>query len=315
MEGSKKAAFAKGKGKNLQRQWKTYIIFCIHFQFEPLQATSEVISLYALFLKRSFKTVNAIQNYISGVRTMHTLSDVPCLLEGNVQVKLTLRGLARLNPHCPKQAAPLTPDILVKMYDNLEWERTQDVVFWALLLLAFFTSRKSNLVVTGGSPFDKTKHLCRSDVQIGRRGMLVSFRWSKTNQFGARILQVPVLAIEGSVLCPVMAFKRLLKCVPGEQDDPAFCVNVKGKNVLVTYYSLQALIKKQVGLLGLDPSLYSSHSLRRAGATWAFKAQVPGELIRTQGDWASEAYLRYIEFSLQERMEVARRMITEVQKM
>ena len=66
--------------------------------------------------------------------------------------------------------------------------------------------------------------------------------------------------------------------------------------------------------VGLDPGLFSSHSLRRAGASWAFRARVPGELIKTQGDWASQAYLRYLEFSLSERCQVAQRMTLEIQK-
>ena len=47
------------------------------------------------------------------------------------------------------------------------------------------------------------------------------------------------------------------------------------------------------------------HSLRRGGATLAFKANVPGELIKIQGDWASECYLRYLSIPLEQRTGVA----------
>ena len=75
---------------------------------------------------------------------------------------------------------------------------------------------------------------------------------------------------------------------------------------------LQKFIKSSVARLGLDPGLFSSHSLCRAGASWAFAAQVPGELIKMQGDWTSEAYLHYLEFSIAERCQVAQGMTMEI---
>jgi hypothetical protein len=42
-------------------------MFCIYFHFEPIPATDKNLTLHAQFLSRSFKTVDAIRNYISGV--------------------------------------------------------------------------------------------------------------------------------------------------------------------------------------------------------------------------------------------------------
>jgi hypothetical protein len=36
------------------------------------------------------------------------------------QLNLILKGLSRLNPHCPKQASPITPDILLEFYKKLD---------------------------------------------------------------------------------------------------------------------------------------------------------------------------------------------------
>lgn len=180
----------------------------------------------------------------------------------------------------------------------------------------FFTlSRKSNLVVTGNKKFDSEKQLCGSDVVLGTKGMLVHFRWSKTNQFGSRVLESPILAIPHSCLCPVRAFRDMVQAVPAIPSDPAFVLPRNGKTGPVMYAILQKFIKDKVAKLGLDPRHFSSHSLRRAGATWAFKAQVPSELIKVQGDWPSNAYLRYLEISLQQRMEVAQGMVSEIRKL
>ena len=118
----------------------------------------------------------------------------------------------------------------------------------------------------------------------------------------------------GSRLCPVAAYKNMLRLVPAAPADPAFIIVQGQARQPVKYTMLQKFIKDSVARLGLNPALFSSHSLRRAGATWAFKSQVPGELIQTHGDWASQAYLRYLEFSLSERLTVADKMTTEIEK-
>lgn len=266
------------------------------------------------------KAVDSIRNYLSGVHTLHVLCEVPYLGKDNVELRLLLRGIARRNPHKPKQAAPLSPNLLVRMLQFLDLHTPIDCTLWALLLLAFFTmSRKSNLVVTGSEKFNPNKQLCRSDVAVGSHGLLVTFRWSKTNQFGGRAHVVPILEIPGSLLCPVTAFKNMLKMFPGEPNDPAFFikdpVNAAGVKKPVTYGLLQKFIKAGVAKLGLDPRAFSSHSLRRAGATWAFQSQVPSELIKSHGDWASMAYMRYLDFTLAERLQVAERMSEEVTKL
>ena len=38
-------------------------------------------------------------------------------------------------------------------------------------------------------------------------------RWSKINQFGQRILQIPLLSIQDSVLCPAKAYNVMCEMV------------------------------------------------------------------------------------------------------
>ena len=52
---------------------------------------------------------------------------------------------------------------------------------------------------------------------------------------------------------------------------------------------------------GINEDDYSGHSFRRGGATFAMKSGVPFSLIKCQGDWASNAYERYLETTLHDR--------------
>jgi hypothetical protein len=66
-------------------------------------------------LSRSFKSVNSIQNYISGVKTLHLLAGFEFPSENWFSVKLLYRGLARENPHLPH-----------KGITNYSWYSTSD---------------------------------------------------------------------------------------------------------------------------------------------------------------------------------------------
>ena len=86
----------------------------------------------------------------------------------------------------------------------------------------------------------------------------------------------------------------------------------KGSLQPLLYSQLQERIKSLIFKTGRDPSLYSSHSFRRGGCTWAFKAGVPTGLIQHHGDWLSECYKRYLAFNFHEKLSVSGRMAAKV---
>ena len=152
-------------------------------------------------------------------------------------------------------------------------------------------ARKSNMVPNSVEDFDPSKQLIRQDVKVFQDVLVVLIKWSKTNQFGSRLLQVPLVAIPESVLCPVVAFKNMIRDTPASVHDPAFVRRTgKGRIKPLLYNHLQEKIKNLISKTGRDPQLYSSHSFR---CTWAFKAGAPTNLIQHHGDWLSDCYKRY----------------------
>ncbi len=75
------------------------------------------------------------------------------------------------------------------------------------------------------------KCLKRQDILIGKNVLLVRFLWSKANQFAKRVHSVPLLAINGSPLCPVSAYKRMCVMAKAGNNSPAF-VLPKGSGVI-----------------------------------------------------------------------------------
>ena len=275
-----------------------------------MPADTETLCLYSQFLSRSFKSTSAIKNYISGIKTMHYLLGFSVDHINDFLVNLSIRGIARLQPHCPKQAKAITPEILLKFSTLLNLSDPKDSVFWCLFLFAFFLfARKSNLVPTSKSDLKNGKCLFLKDIKIDSEHLIVSFRWSKTIQFGERVLQTPLVRIPESVLCPVKAFQNMYNLIDIKEDDPLFTLPNKK---CIFYKDFQSKLRLLIKAIGLNPEDYSSHGFRRGGSTFAFKSGVPADLIQLHGDWRSDAYKKYLQFSLEDKMSVAKRMKEEI---
>lgn len=214
----------------------------------------------------------------------------------------------------PNRALPITPQILKDVFIYLDVSKPIDATFWCLFLFMFFLmARKSNMVPGSYADFDPDKQLLRHDIKVFENMLVVQIKWSKTNQFGSRLLKVPLAAIPQSRLCPVWAFKHMISLTPGAGREPAFCIKQrKGSLQPLLYSQLQERLKYLIFKTGRDPSLYSSHSFRRGGCTWAFKAGVPTGLIQHHGDWLSECYKRYLAFDFHEKLSVSGRMAAKI---
>ena len=67
---------------------------------------------------------------------------------------------------------------------------------------------------------------------------------------------------------------------------------------VLSYSTFQKAIKEVAVHLGLDPTLYSTHSLRIGGATVMAAAGLPDYVIQLIGRWKSLAFLTYIRYNL-----------------
>ena len=303
---SNKAAYADGTRKNLRTQWEAYLLFCTFFNFVAIPTCTNTLQLFAQFLSRTFKSVDSIRNYIAGVKTMHLLLGYSVDNLDKFILNLTLKGIAKLHPYCKKQAEPMTPEILLKISDILNFSNVNDLVYWCLFLFGFFLlARKSNLVPTTRKDLSERKFLLRQDVLDKGDFLIVKFRWTKTIQKGERILEIPLVQNSDSVLCPVKAYRLMCKAIPATADSPLFMMR---DNKVVYYRHFQAKLKLCIQSIGLNPTNFTTHSFRRGFATLLFKAKTPADKIQLMGDWKSDAYKKYLAFTLEDKIQVAENM-------
>lgn len=290
------AAFAQTTKKTYKSQASCYLKFCFNFGLQPIPATQETLVTYCSYLARTL-SASSIPAYMNVVRLLHIEAGFPNPLEKNWEVTSIQKGISRLKGKPPHQKSPITVSILLSLFSTLD-ESSADSAFWCACLVAFYGFlRKSTLLPTN----DKLKlgrFIARDDiVNLTLGSFSIRIKQSKTIQLGQRILLLPYVTSPDHRLCPVRALLRHLGMSKLACQRPLF--NFVRHNSEVSFTHSLFISRLKVGLLktGHQASDISCHSFRRGGATLAFSLGMTTADIKRRGDWASNAYERYLVVS------------------
>ncbi len=309
-------AYAPGTRSNHRTQWKAYLRFAQFHELDPVPAELSTILRFAQFLALSKLAVPTIKNYIAGVHTLHKYLGAPFPDLSAFFPALFFKGLSKLLPHFPHQALPITPQILLQIHSLLDLKHPFSLVLWTSFLVAFFTfARKANLLPPSTNKFDTTKHLTRGNISTCDSGLLVTFTFTKTLQAGGRSIQIPIASIPNSPLCPLLAFSSMTNLIPAPSSAPAFLIPTNSGPLSLTQPFFVSKLRVLLNHLKLPSLSYSGHSFRRGGASWAFESGVPGELIKLVGDWRSNAYLKYLEAPLHQKLLASQKMAKSIHQL
>jgi len=197
----------------------------------------------------------------AAIKYAHKLAGHPVPTDDE-RVKATMRGIRRIVGTAPTRKAPATADLVRAMVgiaaetDGLKTKRDR-----ALLTLGFSGAfRRSELVA-----------LDVADLLESEDGYKATVRRSKTDQEGAGT-GVPVIrGTRGA--CPVKAVRAWLEAA-GITSGPIFRPIAKGSHIArerLTDRSVATIVKTAAKRAGLDPTLFSGHSLRAGFITSAAK--------------------------------------------
>lgn len=288
-----------------------------------------VIYLYSMKGITSYAT---IKNYITmGVRLYHMKRGMTWLpLDERPTVRFTLNGARRLmaGDTGMRKKLPITLPILERIRATLDLNNGRDLTFWTATLTAFFCLlRKANLCAPPPAIIAKRaqRHnllpaeLLREDVLRASDGTLwLHLRTSKTNQCGERDVKLAIPSIQANLLCPTAAMEQYLRITDGRPlNSGLFGWWVQsGEWHQLDHPAYVRMLKESLRRIGLDPTAYAGHSLRRGGATFAFQhAALDPLIIKAMGDWVSAAFMKYCEVQQGLRRGGAQAMATAVERL
>ena len=294
---------AESSSKNLKTYINTHVKFCNKYKLEMFPADVLQMRRYIVHLAETHDSIDSMKNYVSGVRSLHLLLGFQAPQSDHYLYKKTVDGIKRQKNHVVKQAKGMTPGLLAQMSHFVDKSDLRQVVAFTTILSGFhLLFWKSNLVPDSSVKFDPTKQLARRNFFRLPHCYIARVYWSKTLQFHEKALDIPLVPNIDKRICPVHWLDYIFSTIPGRQSSPAFTyVNKIGELVALNYSQLIDWMRTWVTLAGERASDYTSHSLRRGGAQWAAQSGIQPHIIKLLGDWKSEAYLRYLDMSLQSR--------------
>ena len=265
------------------------------------------VSHCATALNLSFRTIKL---YLSGIRNAYIEGGYgdPFRIHNDAMLQLqqVLRGIKKCEPLHTRPRLPITSEILGSFIEILNrgfFGQYLDALMKAACCVAFYGFLRCGEFTTLSSHFDPSYGLSRDDISFNSRTeakvtqLRIHLKAYKTDPF-RQGTTIKLFKIHGKT-CPVtasIAFLQLRDAISCLQScsAPLFALSHGEPLTRKTFINM---LNQLCIASGLNPSLYSGHSLRIGAATSAAKRAVADHLIQMLGRWRSDCYKVYIRTS------------------
>jgi site-specific recombinase XerD len=283
--------------------WRAYDSDLRHFRawcaargLGAVPATPAAVASYLADLETTHRPAT-IRRRLASISVAHQVAgfDSPTADAG---VRAVWAGIRRRHGVAPRKVQAVRTQVIARLVgpiDTFDRVGTRDR---AMILLGFAGAlRRSELVA-----------LDVEDITEDDHGLRLRLRRSKTDQEGeSRVVGVPYGSHPAT--CPVRAWRAWREYLAPWDDEgmeqvgppqgPAFRAIGRWGYIRSRRLSDRAvadIIKRRALAAGLDPALFSGHSLRAGFATEAYAQGVPELAIMRHGRWRSSATMRgYVE--------------------
>lgn len=241
--------------------WRDFAAWCASTARSPLPATADTLELYVTHALQVNKLrVTTVDRRVSAIRDAHRRAGLP--LPAIAGVRQILTSVRQIRKESPEGKDPITAGELHKISVRLANAGGAIELRDRAVMVFGFTSalRISNLAA-----------LDLRDVTFDRKGLIVTIRSSKVDQFGVGA-KIGIRRGRFDDTCPVKTLRAWLK-VRGSQAGPLFAYVTRGgvvTNRRVRAAAIAEVVKRAVVLIGLDPSRFAGHTLRASCATAAY---------------------------------------------
>ena len=190
------------------------------------------------------------------------------------------------------QKDPLFPKHLVKL-SKVDSESDIQRLVWAAMCFLFRTLLRVSHVVS--SPHT----LLNSDVVFTNWGFFVEVCSSKTKKKSQKPQYIPLVRSPGSPICPVALLEEFWAS-SGSGENCLFSTSAIPAITYSMFHKTMDLFIQKADL----PGSFSSHSLRRRGASFMSTINCTIPQIQSRGNWASDCVYEYVIPSLEHDLRV-----------
>ena len=256
-------------------------------------------------------SLSTIKVYVSAIRNLHVATGKHTHFSSQLtpRVQQVLTGIQRDQASTlePRTRLPITID-LMRQLQTLFSRKPHNyhyIMLWAACCTAFFGLLRCGEFTTQG-PYDPQVHLSFKDLAVDNKRsptyIRLCIKQSKTDRF--RHGNFVYLGKTDSEVCPVQAILQYLS-VRGATPGPLF---LSEHQKPLTRAMFSSALSSRLRELGLQASLYNTHSFRIGGATSAKEAGIPDVYVKKLGRWRSDVYQRYVRPSAPELASLSKQL-------
>ena len=258
--------------------WATFIAWCETHGLAPLPASPELVATYLAALVEEGLRYSTIDRALTGIAHFQKRHD-PTWLRGHHVIAAVMKGIRHKLGAASEKKDPLD-DVRLREVVTRRPATVLGTLERAVLLVGWLSSlRRSALVALDVT--HATFVRLREDVSR----LVLHVERDKQDQAGIG-RDVGIEPAKDPALCAVRALDAWLTVMRRPKDGPLFRV-VDGRTGELTDRRLRPehvaeIVKRAVLEVGIDPSTFAGHSLRRGFATTAAGAGVAIDAIQRQ---------------------------------
>ena len=278
--------------KSRRLQWNCYLRFCSKYSLPVFPCSNAQAALYATFLSE-FMVASSITTYIQAVIFFHNIHGHQPPEWKNFNLKSTISGIRNLQTAPSGRKDPLLPKHLARISKVVDKGSAVQKLVWAAMCFLFRTLLRISHVVS--SP-----HTLKSkDVVFTNWGFFVRVLSSKTRKKTQKPQYIPVVRSPCSPICPVSLLEDIWSSSGSGECNLFATDTITSISYSVFNKTMDYLVRKS-GIHG-D---FSTHSLRRGGASFMSMIDCSIPQIKSRGNWASDCVYDYVVPSLKHELEV-----------
>ena len=269
--------------------FKDFGLFCAQNGFKSLPSEPKIVSLYLTYLSTKDAKMSTLKRRLVSIGVIHKLkghyldTKHPSIIEN-------IMGIKRRKGSIQKGKKPILINHLKQLIDVIDKQNNEDIKKLrdrSIILIGFSGGFRRNEIVS----------LDYDDLDFVEEGLKIQIKRSKTDQFGEGLVKA-LPYFDNSRYCPVLSLKNWIN-ISKISSDALFRRFSKGSRLSehrLTDQTVALLIKKYLGLAGIDSKNYSGHSLRSGFATSAAESGAEERNIMAMtGHKSTEMVRRYIK--------------------
>jgi len=273
--------------KAYESDWNDFSNWCMYHGKNDLPAEPEVIVNYINDLADDAKA-NTVSRRVSAISENHIAAGFVAKNPAHDGlVRNTLMAIRREKGTFQRGKAPILMEDIEKLSNCFDETDIVSLRDRALIYIGFAGAfRRSELV-----------HIQMEELTFSVEGLTILVPQSKGDQLG-RGSYIAIPYAPTSLICPVVAVQQWILAAQ-LQTGPLFRPFKRNKELRDTQLSdksVALIIKKYMGMIGMNPVDFAGHSLRRGFATSAAQHDIDALTIMRQTRHKSEKMVhRYIE--------------------